>query len=279
MQGARHALNRPAFYPGLPIVYDMDDADFHLLHLEGPVRAAMGDVDVVTAGSRYIADWCRSAGAGEVEVVWTSASASERQRPPQGTRPPVIAWAQTRPQTYQREAALVRVVTARLAAERPGLTLRLYDRQKGDDPGFAESFKADGLSVEWVKSASYRDYLASFDDVALGLAPLCPQAPFSRGKSFGKVLAYLDREVPVLASDMGEHGAFFRPGLGVLSNDPTVWVVQADRLLGDGAARARMALAARAAFEARLTTRATAHQFERILRRVTTGRPAQRKSA
>ena len=279
MQGARHALNRPAFYPGLPIVYDMDDADFHLPHLAGPVRAAMGDVDVVTAGSRYIADWCRGAGAGEVEVVWTSAPVSERQRPPQDTRPPVIAWAQTRPQTYQREAALVRVVTARLAAERPGLRLRLYDRQKGDDPGFAESFKADGLSVEWVKSASYRDYLASFDDVCLGLAPLCPQAPFSRGKSFGKVLAYLDREVPVLASDMGEHGAFFRPGLGVLSNDPTVWVVQADRLLGDSAARARMALAARDAFEARLTTRATAHQFERILRRVATGRPEQRKSA
>ena len=279
MQGARHELNRPALYPGMPIVYDIDDADFHLPHLEGPVRAAMAHVDAVMAGSHYIADWCRGAGAGGVEVVWTGASVSRRRRPPQDRRPPVIAWAQTRPQTYLREAALVRGVTARLAAERPGVRLRLYDRRRGDDPGFAESFKAKGLTVEWVKSASYSDYLASFDDVSLGLAPLCPETPFSRGKSFGKVLAYLDREVPVLASDAGEHGAFFRPGLGVLSNDWRVWVSESDRLLGDGAARAWMAEAARDAFEARLTTEASAYQVDRCLRRVAGLIPEQRKSA
>ena len=38
MQGSRHALNRPGFYPGYPIVYDIDDADFHLPHLTGPVE-------------------------------------------------------------------------------------------------------------------------------------------------------------------------------------------------------------------------------------------------
>lgn len=279
MQGARHDLNRPALYPGSPIVYDVDDADFHLPHLEGPMRSAMSDVDAVIAGSRYIADWCRGEGASGVEVVWTGTPVSTRPRRAHQRRSPLIAWSQTRPQTYRREAELVRVVAARLAVRRPGVTLRLYDRQPGDDPSFANSFKAPGLTVEWVRSASYSEYLASFDDVSLGFAPLCPETPFNRGKSFGKVLAYLDREVPVLASDAGEHGAFFRPGLGVLSNDPDIWVSEADRLLGDAAGRARMAEAAHGAFEARLTTKAAAYQVDRILRRVAGLVSKPRKSA
>ena len=268
MQGARHALNRPCFYAGAPIVYDMDDADFHLPHLIEPVRAAMHHVEAVAAGSRYIADWCRKAGAKGVEVVWTGAAPSARFRPPQEDRPPVIAWAQTRPQAHLREAELVREVTTRLAARRPGLTLRLYDRQKGDAPDFAARFNAPGLSVEWVKKAIYSDYLSLFDDVSLGLAPLCPEDPFSRGKSFGKVLAYFDREVPVLASEAGEHGAFFRPGLGVLSNDPQVWVDEGVRLLDNGAARAGMAAAARFAFEVQLSQAAAAARMDRLLCRV-----------
>ena len=180
----------------------------------------------------------------------------------------MIAWAQTRPQTYLREAEVVRRVMARLAARRPGVTLRLHDRRKGDDPAFADRFAAPGLTVEWVSQAHYSDYLALLDDVALGLAPLCPETPFSRGKSFGKVLAYLDRAVPVLASDAGEHGAFFGPGLGILSNDEDVWVEAADRLLGDAGARDRMAKMAREAFVARLSTRAAAHRMDRVLRRV-----------
>jgi len=39
------------------------------------------------------------AGAGRVDVVWTGTPVSERPRPPQAGRPPVVAWAQTRPST------------------------------------------------------------------------------------------------------------------------------------------------------------------------------------
>jgi len=61
MQGARHALNRPELYPGQTILFDMDDADFHLPHLAEPIRASMPHVSAVIAGSAYIADWCRAA--------------------------------------------------------------------------------------------------------------------------------------------------------------------------------------------------------------------------
>jgi hypothetical protein len=167
--------------------------------------------------------------------------------------------------TYTREAALVRRVMAAVAAARPGVTLRLYDRQPGDDPAFAESFAAPGLTVEWHKTAPYDDYLAGFDNVALGLAPLCPKTPFSRGKSFGKVLAYLDRKVPVIGSEAGEHGAFFTPDLGVITNDERLWSMHITALLDDAAGRAGMADRAHAAFRARLTTGAASERVDGVL--------------
>ena len=268
MQGARHALNRPVLYPGVPIVFDMDDADFHLPHLAEPVRRAMPHVAAVIAGSRYVADWCRAAGAEQVHVVWTGSPVSAAPRVPQALRPPVIAWAQTRPATYLREAALVRRVTAALAARHPGITLRLYDWQKGDDPGFAQSFAQPGLTVEWRKTCRYSDYLQSFGDVSLGFAPLCPETPFSRGKSFGKVLAYLDRGVPVLASDACEHGRFFTPATGIVSNDEAVWVEAAARLLTRPDERQQIADRAFAAYAQRLSMPCAARRVADVLRAV-----------
>ena len=267
MQGARHALNRPALYPNQRVVFDMDDADFHLPHLVEPVRAAMQDVSGVVAGSRYIADWCIAAGAPAAEVVWTGTPVTQERRPQQQSRPAVIAWAQTRPMTYVREAAMVREITQVLAARRPGFTLRLYDRQPGDDPGFAESFNCPGLTVEWREKAQYSEYLCSFDDVAVGLAPLAWETPFSRGKSFGKVLAYLDRSVPVVSSAGGEFTQFFDQRNGTLATNIPDWVAVLERLLDQPELRQAMADRAHAAFVDRLSLTAVALQTDAILRR------------
>ncbi len=279
MQGARHALNRPDLYPAWPVAFDMDDADFHLPHLADPVRLAMPKVRLVLAGSRYVADWCRAAGAGEAHVVWTGAPVSAAPRPPQAARPPVVAWAQTRPMTYRREADMVRQVMAALSREIPAVRLRLFDRQPGDDPGFAEWFRAAGIRTEWAGKARYRDYIRLFDDVSLGFAPLSEETPFSRGKSFGKVLAMLDRHVPVIASDLGEHGAFFTGATGIVSNRLDDWMSGAARLLADPAARQTMAEAAAEAFRHRLSDTAAARRTDAILRATLHNQPYARSGA
>ena len=265
MQGVRHELNRPALYPGQRIVLDIDDADFHLDHLEAPLRAAMPRVAAVIAGSGYVARWCRGAGAGEVQVVWTGTPVSAAPRPPHATRPPIVAWAQSRPETYRREAAEVCALMARVAAAVPGVRLRLYDRQPGQGEALLAPFRAAGITVEWLGSMPYDRYLASFDDVAVGWSPIATDSPFSRGKSFGKVLAYLDRHVPVVASDAAEHGAFFTAATGVISNDRNVWVGESVALLGDPDRRAAMAAAAFTAFRTRLSVEAAAARVAEIL--------------
>lgn len=265
MQGTRHPLNRPALYAGHRVVLDLDDADFHLPHLAASVRAAMGHVTAVMAGSGYIADWCRKAGACETHVVWTGSPVSRAPRVSQSQRPPVVAWAQTRPMQYRHEAALIRRVMRQVALRHPGTVLRLYDRRPGDDPAFADSFRAPGLELEWHASAGYETFLSSLDDVALGLAPLLPTDPFCRAKSFGKLLAYFDRQVPVVASDFGEPRVFFTPETGVLCRSQAQWGQAISTLLPDAPRRQRMAEAGFAAFTKHLTTQVAADQVKTVL--------------
>ena len=102
----------------------------------------------------------------------------------------------------------------------------------------------------------------------MGVAPLDAESPFSRGKSFGKILAYLDRDVPVVASDMADHGLFFTGETGVITNDETSWARAIVRLLGDAGERDRMASAARVSYLDRLTTAAAADMLSPWLRRI-----------
>ena len=275
MQGARHALNRPDLHPGHRIAYDMDDADFHLPQLAEAVRDAMAKVDVVLAGSRYVADWCEAMGA-TAHVVWTGTPVSPGYRPRQSTRPPVVAWAQSEPVNYVLERAFVLDVMQRVARRRPGVRLRFFGRRATDNEDILAPFIAAGVTSEWLPMMPYAQFLRSLDDVAVGLSPICPENAFSRGKSFGKVLAYLDRGVPVVASDAADHPLFFTPQTGILSNDPAVWSDAIDRLLGDAAARQSFADAGLSALKDRLSTEAAARTVDAVLRDLTDrGKPTR----
>jgi hypothetical protein len=267
MQGSRHALNRPALYPDYRIAFDMDDADFHLPHLTAHVREAMREVDLVLAGSRYVADWCREAGA-DARIVWTGTPPSKATRTPHRDRAPIVAWAQSAPADYIAERAFVLDVMRRVAGRRPGVRLRLFGRRSSDDPSLLEPFRAAGIKTEWLPMMSYNRFLRALDEVAVGLSPICPETPFSRGKSFGKVLAYLDRGVPVIASDEADHGLFFTPKTAIMSNDPAVWATAIDHLLGQPESRQALADAAFGDFRRRLSTEAAAREVDAALRQL-----------
>jgi hypothetical protein len=267
MQGARHALNRPDLYPGARIVYDMDDADFHLDHLAEQVRAAMPQVAQVIAGSRYVADWCRAQGA-QAEVVWTGTPVSRRPFRPHDRRGPVVAWAQTTPATYHLERAFVLAVMRDVAARHPGVTLRLYGRRPGEPETILAPFRQAGIAVEWLPTLRYDRFLRSLQDVAVGLSPVAADNPFSRGKSFGKILAYLDRGVPVVAGDRVDHPLFFGRDIGVLSNDAGEVAAAVCRLLENPQERQDVAERAHARFLDVFAPGPVASRIDRVLREV-----------
>lgn len=269
-QQCRHPLNDGDLSFGIPYVVDTDDADFHLNipglleRLQRSVRGARG----VIAGSRYIRDYHERFNSN-VAVIWTGTPPSAHPWPSHVERTgssPIVAWAQTRPLDYAKELEFVVQVDSRLRDAGSRHRLRLYGVDS--DAERTELSRRFGLDcpLELLPTLSYDRFLGSLRQVSLGLCPLIAESPFSRGKSFGKILAYVTSGVPVIASDAADHALFFDAGAGVVSNDAGMWERAAHALLADPDKRDCMAERAEALLRDRLSLDAAAALTDRFLR-------------
>ena len=264
-QQCRHQFNDPDFTLGYRHVLDIDDADFHDPAMESRlIRTCQGAAGII-AGSRYIKSWCEQYNQ-TVQIVWTGTPFTPGARPSHAMRPPVVAWAQSAPLGYHMELDFVVALDHRLRVAGSSHTVRLYGVNSPVEQDAVRTRFGAEAKLDLRPTLAYDDFLMSLRDVAVGLSPIITQSPFSRGKSFGKILGYLDAAVPVVASDEADHGLFFDPDSGVISNDITVWQTAVMHLLSDPAARDAMAAQATTAMMAKLTTEAAADQVDAFLR-------------
>jgi glycosyltransferase involved in cell wall biosynthesis len=269
MQMARHPLNRPRLYNGVPVVFDMDDADYCDPEQRPHIIDALKDSAAVVAGSRAVASFCRQYN-DEVHVVWTGTSISPVPPPPQADRPQIVSWAALYP-SHCREEAEFLLDVLRLVKERTGeFQFLLYcDDGSEEYRAFSDRFRRLGIDVLTRPFITdYAEFLSSLEDVAVGLAPLVNVDGFSGGKSFGKVLAYMDRGVPIVTHPVVDHPLFFRSGVNAyMATSPQEWADVIVQLLASPAERQQIADAAYADLKARLSTREAAKRMDRILRR------------
>lgn len=272
-QQCRHPLNDGELAFGLPYVVDTDDADFHLEipglaeRLERTVRGARG----VIAGSRYIRDYHKRLNR-DIAVIWTGERDRDQSWPRHADReakgPPIVAWAQARPLDYTRELEFVADLDRHLRATGSRHRLRLHGvDSEAERMELASRFSPDCL-LELVPTLEYDRFVASLLDVSVGLCPLAPQSEFSRGKSFGKILAYLAAGVPVIASDAGDHALFFNADAGIVSNEPLVWQQALQALLAEPQMRDQMAERAGALLHERLSLDTAAALTDKFLRKL-----------
>lgn len=267
MQTARHALNRPHLLPGVPIVIDLDDADYIDPRSAEPLIAALSQSVGAIAGSRAVARFCR-AHVQPVTVIWTGTPPSPGPIASQLGRKPIVTWAASGPVTHHGEADFLRQVLRELVAAKSHFSFRCYS-----DDG-SEAYRQmiarlvpDGVEVETFPYLSYEKFLQSLQSVAVGLAPLTDMDGFSSGKSFGKILAYVDCNVPVVTHPVVDHPLFFRDWQnGVMAETPQAWAQAIARLLGDPALRQAMAASARCDLERRLSTETAARLTDKFLR-------------
>ena len=261
---SRNPMNSHRLLAGRRYVYDIDDADFHaddmVERMERDVSASVG----VIAGSRYVEQWCAQF-QPNTRLVWTGTNPHPGPFPAQAERGPLVAWAQSQPERYGDEFDMVVEIMERAAARRPGIRLRLYGDGPAQDGGRSARLERAGVTVEWLPFLGYDAFIASLGDAAVGLSPICTQSPFSRGKSFGKILAYLDARVPVITSDAADNALFFTPETGVVSNDADVWVESIIRLLDSASVREDMAARAYAEYRERLSVDAAVDRVEAFL--------------
>lgn len=269
VQQCRHPLNRLEYLREWTLVLDIDDADFQ----EADLNQALGDIAShaagVICGSRFIRDWAVQF-SDNARVIWTTSPISEKGVSDAGQREPIATWAQSSPLGYPNELSFISDVMKQVVQRRGPTRLRLYGWDASDDHPILTDLRGAGVQVELFPFMDYDAFIASLSTTAVGLSPIIPEG-FSKGKSFGKILAYLDARVPVICSDEVDHELFFTPRSGVVSNDPEVWISEICRLLDQPQARTDMAAAAHADYVRRLSTdaggRLTAKFLDRLLPR------------
>lgn len=219
VQQARHPFNRAAHLGRWPLVLDIDDADFLDPALEPELTALLALARGAVCGSRFIRDWAAQH-TRATRIVWTGTPISPGPWPDHAARRPLVTWAQLGPEGYRDELAIVAEVMADVGRRRGGVDLRLYSLSGPRDLPELVQMQDAGVRIEFLPRLGYDAYLASLREAAVGLSAIASGTGFGRGKSFGKILGYLDAKVPIVCSDAADHALFFREGTGIVSNAP-----------------------------------------------------------
>ncbi len=254
-----------AFLPrSIPLVVDCDDAIFHRYdrHPLGLVRMALGDkidavmrrADLVIAGSLYLADRARSAGARRVEVIPTVVDLDRypAARPKANAHPVVIGWIgspRTAPYLHSVE---------RLLSQMPGISCVAIGAREDQVAGgpFAARPWSEATEVELLQR------------IDIGIMPL-PDEPWTRGKCGYKLIQYMACGLPVVASPVGANTDIVRHGeTGFLASTEEQWAEALARLVAQADLRRRMGSAGRQGVQAEFSLQVLAPRLEGLLRSV-----------
>ncbi len=272
LQKARHSLNCPSLFTGAKVVLDVDDADFLDGALSDRYREVVSSCDAVIAGSRFVADWARQFNP-KVTIIWTGKSPSPQYESwPKKNETPTVIWACSNPHAYLPEAELVKQVMLNVRSPEKLSFVLAGVRNESLADEWLQPLVHRGIQCQKQPFCDYGRFVQSIGSAHIGLAPLLPElSPFSAGKSFGKVLAYLDAYVACIASNCCDHPQFFRRGEnGMLADSIDEWVAAVDHLVADEAARSAMASAAKRDYLTTLTSEASALKLNDALQRVMT---------
>lgn len=269
LQQTRHPLNDPRLYAPTPCVLDADDADYLDPKLTDHIAACASSAAAVIGGSRFVAE-CLGKHNPNATVIWTcTPSLAPRPKTPPANRESIVAWAHASPLTYKAESDFVQRVMVGVNRRAP-CTFWLFGTTESEGASWLAPIRAAGGRCEAIPPMDYDAYLSKVAEAAVGLQPVSAQNTFARGKSFGKLLAYLSGQVAVVASNSVDHPLFFRSGEnGVLADDEIdQWVDGIALLLQDPQLRETMALRAWQEFRDRLTTQEFARRLDQVLRDV-----------
>ncbi|MGE0357596.1 MAG: glycosyltransferase family 4 protein [Burkholderiales bacterium] len=254
---------------GVPYVLDLDDAIFHQYdqHRNPLVRALLGGkiarimrgAAAVHAGSRYIADYARAAGARRVELLPTVVDTARLSPAPSRTGPGFrVGWIGS-PSTSSYLADVAPAL-AQFHRVRPDAEFVLVGARADALPGLPVTRKP------WSE-ATEADDLRAFD---VGIMPLRDD-PWSRGKCGFKLVQYMACGLPVVASPVGANADIVRAGVnGLLASTPDEWVAALAALAESPAERERMGREGRATVIARYSVDAVLPALAASLRAAAT---------
>lgn len=257
----------PLLLRGTPIVVDYDDAVFHRydIHRSRLVRFLFGQkidrimssADVVIAGSQYLIDRARRAGAKRIEKIPTVVDldrySSCSVRPLTGEV--TIGWIGS-PGTAPYLLPLITVFKALSETYRVRV-MAIGAKNRPEFEGVIET-------VPWSETTE----VALLSNIDIGIMPL-PDEPFERGKCGYKLVQYMASGKPVLASPVGENSHIVRPGVnGYLPRNQAEWLKHLTELCESESLRKQMGAAGRELVEKEYASTVTAPSLLQIFNEV-----------
>lgn len=267
LQKARCKINDPSLFERSLVVLDIDDADFLDDRCVDHYHSVASRCDGFICGSRFTRDWAKQFGK-PTAVVWTGRKPSSRYNSPiPKASVPSVVWACSNPHAYRHEGELVQAAMC-ASRVRPLSFLLAGVRDAAAPAEWLRPIAASGIDCRTAPFCSYRKLLQCLEPMHIGLVPLVPElSPFSAGKSFGKVLAYLDARVATVASNCVDHPLFFRHRCnGMLATNVAEWSNAIDELAANLQRTAVIAEQARQGYLRRLTDKAAAKLIDQFLR-------------
>lgn len=237
-------FERLAFVHGKPVVYDYDDAIFHMYDrqprsltgrlLAGKLAALIRGSAIACCGNQYLRDYAER--FTDRLIILPTVVDTDSYRPA-ATPPPgplTIGWIGS-PSTW----TFVRPILPLLADLSREWNIRFLAVGAGR---IAEADLFDGMALEpWSESAE----IAAVQAMDIGIMPL-PDEPWARGKCGYKLIQYMACGLPVVASPVGVNAAIVEEGVsGFLAADAVQWKAALTRLIDDAALRAAMGKAGR----------------------------------
>jgi len=261
------AIEGLAFRPGIPVVYDWDDAFFvpYREHPSAAVRRLLGDkfehifprAAAVTCGNASLRDYCGQF-CERAEILPTVVD-TEAYQPAQhrSDGPLTLGWIGS-PSTWPNVRPLLPLIEQFCAKHRARFRVIGAGASARSD-----TFDALDL-IEWVEDQEIAE-VQRFD---IGIMPLV-DGPFQRGKSGYKLIQYMSCGVPAVASPVGANRDIVDDGeTGFLAKDPERWLQALSTLAADADLRRRMGVNGRTKVETFYSLRSQAPRLVELFRSV-----------
>ncbi len=258
-------LERLLKFSGKPIIFDFDDAIFHLhtaeanrkvgwLKFPGKTATICRLSSHVVVGNAWLADYARQFNAQvtiipstvEIERFQPSARYEHKDRV-------VVGWTGSSTSQTYLEAF---VPMLRQLIDRYPVELRIHSDRQPDLPGVPYVWR------KWTAKTEAEE-IGQFD---IGLMPM-PEVEWAKGKCAMKALLYMALGVPAVCSAIGANCEVIQHDEnGLLVSTDEEWLTNIGRLVQDAGLRQRLGMAGRCTVEARYSKQYAAQLFAEVIR-------------
>lgn len=257
-------LERLLRLSGKPIIFDFDDAIFHLhtaaanrrfgwLKFPGKTATICRLSTHVVVGNAWLADYARQFNP-QVTIVPSSVEIDRFQPVTrhENKHPVIVGWTgSSTSQTYlEAFAPMLRELVARYDVE-----LRIHSDRRPDLPGVPYVWRP------WAAETEAEE-ISQFD---IGLMPM-PEVEWAKGKCAMKALLYMALGVPAVCSAIGANCEVIQHDEnGLLVKTEEEWLTNIGRLVTDAALRQRLGMAGRLTVEAKYSKQYAAQLFADVI--------------